>query len=148
MNIFKSKVDETAIALSNLQEQFETLNTQYADLQEQLKNVSEMSVTYKEEFERVNLENKDLKEKLEGLNQEVAEVVQEAVAVEELASLKAVEIIAEAGHSQVEVLEDEETDAIDTKQIMKTLKDLKGKELAKFYNDNKKAIFGALKSDK
>ena len=145
MNIFKSKISETETSLIKLQESFDILNTQYADITEQLKLANEMSNTFKEEFERVTLENTELVEKLEGLNQENAEIVKEVVEVEELASLKAVEVLANCSHPQVDVI-DENQRISDTKFDIGQFKKLTGKELQEFYNTHKKEIFAALKS--
>jgi len=145
MNLFKTKISETESSLLKLQEEFNALNETFATTQNELIKASELANTFKEEFERVNTENEQLKLELSKLNLEVAEVTQEVLAVDELASLKAVELLAETGHPQVEVLEDEVTEEINFDAVSK-FKTLKGSELQTFYNENKQAILAALKS--
>lgn len=150
MNIFKSKINANDEALKNLQAEFEgltlnfeTLNGEYADLQEQFKTVSEQSNTYKEEFERVSQENEDLKLKVDEVSEEVVEVTQEAIANDDLASMKAVEILATVGHPQIEVLELEEDE--EDLDLATKFKAMKGKEAIEFYNTHKKEIRAILK---
>lgn len=150
MNIFKSKINTNAEALKNLQEQFSTLqedfntlNDSYATLQEDFKTVSEQSNTYKEEFERVVEENKTLKGTVEEVSEEIAEVVQDAVATEDLASMKAVEILAGIGYPQIEVLDEEAEE--EQVSLSDKFKQLKGKNLIEFYNANKAEIKKLLK---
>lgn len=141
MNIFKSKISESEQSLVTLQASFDDLNEQFATLQESLKEASEQASTFKSEFERVDAENKELKLQLEDTKKEVVEVVTQTVEVDELAALKAIDIIASAGHEQVEVLEDETLeDTFDTKSVIEQFKSLKGKELQEFYNTHKKEI--------
>lgn len=144
MNIFKSKISETETSLIKLQESYDSLNSEYEALTEALKLANEMSNTFKEEFERVTLENAELVEKLEGLNQENAEIVKEVVEVEELASLKAVEVLSQCSHPQVDII-DEAQRIEDTKFDINAFKKLTGKELQEFYNTHKKELFAALK---
>jgi len=137
MNIFKSKISQAEESLINLQETYDILNNQFATLQENLKDAEQLASTYKGEFERVDAENKELKEQLVKKDEEVVEIVSESIEVDELASTKAIEIIAQAGHEQVEVLEDDTIEAVD---IASQMKKLKGQELVEFYKNNREQI--------
>ncbi len=143
MNLFKSKINESAESLIKLQEEFDALNTQFSEASESLISITELSNTYKNEFERVDAENKELKEQLAGLTQEIAEVSKDAVLTDELVSMKAVELIADVGHKQVEILEDDESEQLISN--VDKFKTLKGKELQEFFNANKAEIFKSLK---
>jgi chromosome segregation ATPase len=142
MNLFKSKINESEQALVVLQGEFESLNTQFATVQEELATATQLAGTLKAEFERVDSENKALKETIETLNASLAEASRDALKIDEQVSLKAVELLAETGHEQVEILETE-TEEID---IVSTFKGLKGKELLSFYNTHKQEIAAALKN--
>jgi len=143
INPFKTKINESEASLITLQESFDELNETYSKLQESFKELSELSNTHKEEFERVDLENKELKEKIQTLETEVVEVTKESLDLDELASNKAVEILAQVGHPQIEVIEEE----LPEMDIVETFKSLKGKAAQAFYAnpDNQKAIKAALK---
>ena len=143
MNLFSKKITESEQSLITLQESFNELNETYSKLQESFKEISELSNTYKEEFERVDLENKELKDKIETLETEVVEVTKDTLELDALASEKAVEILSQVGHPQIDVIEEE----LPEMDILETFKSLKGKALQDFYNDpsNNKAIKDALK---
>jgi hypothetical protein len=145
MNIFSKKISDAEQSLITLQESFDSLNTQFATVTEELKLANEMSNTYKEEYERVLKEKDELEAKLETANEETAEVLKEIVDADELAALKTVEILANCSHPQVDVI-DENQRIDDTKFDIEQFKKLTGKELQAFYNTHKKEIFAALKS--
>jgi uncharacterized coiled-coil DUF342 family protein len=150
MNLFKSKINGSEEALKALQsdfealnQTFENLNTEYATLQEQFKTLSEQATTYKEEFERVSKENEELKLEVVEATEEVVEVTQEAIANDDLASMKAVEILAGVGHPQIEILETEDQE--EEQDLVTRFKALKGKEALDFYEAHKKDIKAILK---
>lgn len=148
MNIFKSKINTSKSALVTLQESFNELNETYSNLQTSFKEVSELSVTYKEEFERVDSENKLNIQTIEELKQEIAEVSKEGIVIEEAVAERAIELIAESGHPQIDIVE--EAEEVKEMDIVSVFKTLKGKALQEFYSnpENKKAINTALKGGK
>jgi len=136
-------MSDTEQSLITLQESYDSLNSQFAQIAEELKLANEMSNTYREEYERVLQEKEELEAKLETATEENAEVLKEIVDADELAALKTVEILANCSHPQVDII-DENQRIDDTKFDIEQFKKLTGKELQEFYNTHKKEIFASL----
>lgn len=143
MNIFKSKISETEQSLVQLQAEFDSLNEQFDLSSKEVISLTESLATLQSEFARVSEENKELKEQLETVNTEIIEVAKDAADIDEIATNKAIDIVASIGVTPVEIAEEqEETD------ILSEFKSLKGKELQSFYNNHKKEIHSLLKNGK
>ena len=142
MNIFKSKINESQVSLEKMTIDFDNLNLEYATTKEQLVSMSEQLATFKSEFERVNTENQTLKSQVETVESESAELVQDIVAVDELASIKASEILAQVGATPIEIMTEDEMPKEES--ILDKIQSLTGQELNEFYKENKQEIFKLL----
>ena len=143
INPFKTKISEAETSLLNLQEQFDSLNTQFESVRTELVEATERNSTLNDEFIRVSEEKKSLVEQLETLKAEIVEVSRDSADFEQVASDKAVAIVANLGVPAVEITEETEDDESD---IIAQFKSLKGAEAQAFYNLNKQAIHQALKN--
>lgn len=147
MNIFRKKIIQDSEVLSQnlaaVEQELETLNKQFLEVQEQLKQQIELNATLTSELQRINEENVELKEDIVETTDEVIDKVIETEQLNEVASIKAVEILAEVGQPPVEIVEEEVLSP--TKSLIEQLNTLKGKERQEFYNKNKQAIFKLLR---
>lgn len=142
MNLFKKSITASEQSLIKLQEDFDALNLQFETVSNEVVSLTENLATVQGEFARVSEENKVLKEQLETANTEIVEVAKDAADIDEIATAKAIDIVASIGVPAVEIAEEmeEETD------ILTEFKSLKGKELQNFYNTHKQEIHRALKN--
>ena len=115
MNIFKKNIKDSEQALVQLQEEFDALNEQFDTASKEVISLTEQVATLQSEFNRVSEENETLKLEVEKLNTEVAEVAKESAEIDEIATEKAIDIVASIGVPAVEITEEQEEE-IDVKE--------------------------------
>lgn len=141
MGLFKSKINESAAALAELQASFASLSEDHASLKAELQAAQESAATFLAEFTRADALNKEQGAQIEALNVSLAEASRDAAEFDSKVAKAAASQVAQMGHAPLEIVEEEEA-APDT---ITTFKGLKGRELLEFYAAHKQEIARALK---
>lgn len=135
MNLFRKNNE-----LESLKQSFESVSNELQELEVKFQALQQEAQNYKEANYILQEEVNALKTEVVEVETEIAETVQDIVKVDELASHKALEILASVGTEPVEIIEEEETNYVSE------FKKLKGKDLQEFYNKHKAEIKKALKN--
>lgn len=143
MSLFKRKQSESAAALTEIQASFTSLQEELASAQEETKAAQESAANLLAEFTRADALTKEQAATIEALNTALAEASRDAALFDEKVAKAAAATVAQIGHEPLSIIEEEEP-----ADILKTFKGLRGNELVKFYQANRKEIDRALKNGK
>lgn len=143
MNFFKSKINASEAALTELQVSFASLQKELASVKAELVSAQESASTYLSEFTRCDALNKEQAATIEALNVSLAEASRDAAEFDSKVALAAVREVASMGHPEPLSIVEEQEPAQD---LLKTFKNLRGNELVKFYQSNKKEIERSLRA--
>lgn len=151
MNFFRKQIEgkETLeLEISSLKTEVQDLSENLKSLQEENAKLIEELTSLKTQTTELTKENEVIQEKLEESVEDNVELVQEVVKVDELAAMKATEIIAQTGIDPVEILPEDHAMTEDQVNVLDKVQQLSGKELQDFYKQYKNEIFKALRAKK
>lgn len=144
------KMDALETLVKDLEASYNELkesNVSLTETVELLKNkITEKDSVIEENVEVIQEKEELIKDQeaiIEKQDEIIQDVVENTITIEKQAAIKAAVILGEMGAPVVETI-DSPTEV----DLVKQFKDLKGKELQEFYDNNKSAIFKALKSNK
>lgn len=148
MNFFRNKIQEELNAkIEQLESTIAILDDENSKLNEENKTLSQEVLELKNSLQTKVEETEVIQEELTEVVEEVKELVEEKESVEEVATKKAVEILASVGQPPVDVHEDliEEQIENGAVSVADKIKTLNGAELLEFFKSNKNEIFKLLK---
>lgn len=151
MNIFRNKIQaELTSKIEELENTISTLDSENEKLNEENKTLTQEILELKNQLETKAVVVEETETQLSEVVEEVKELVEQRESVEEIATTKAIEILASVGQPPVDIEEDEVAEKIESGavSVAEQLKSLNGKELHEFFLANKNEIFKLVRGNK